>query len=95
VTRQLFIYWKLAPAEAAAAEERARQLQRQLREAHAGLRAGLFRRAEETGGTVTLMETYALPGPGVGPALQAAIEATMAPACPAPRHVEVFEELDG
>ena len=57
--RELFIYWRTAAATVAAAESAAQAWQRQLQVAHPGLRAALYRRAEEPGAAVTLMEVYA------------------------------------
>ncbi len=94
MTRALFVYWKTDRAVAAAALDGMAVFQQQLRQRHAGLRARLYRRAEEAGTTVTLMETYARPG-GIDAALQAAIVDAAAAAggawCLGQRHVEVFD----
>lgn len=94
--RELFIYWKTAAAGAEAAEREARQWQDELRRQCPGLRASLYRRADDPaarhGKTVTLMETYA------GTAVDAAMEQRIASEGDArlrrwldgSRHVEVF-----
>lgn len=98
MTRQLFIYWKTEPGHAAAAAAGMAALQRALLDRHAGLVARLYRRADDAGDTVTLMETYACTG-GVTAELQAEIVAAGARAsagwCLGERHVEVFDELPG
>lgn len=95
--RALFIYWRVAGSaldshQAAAAA--ARQMQAALCEAEPGLVARLYRKADGDG--CTLMETYALPGGDIGPALQQRIEATaariLATWCAGERHVEAFED---
>ena len=95
MTRSLFIYWKAGREHAAAAAADALAAQRSLAQRHPGLKARLYRRADEAGATVTLMETYARPG-GVGAALQAEITLAGAragaPWCQGARHVEVFDE---
>ncbi len=72
--------------------------QRALLDRHAGLVAHLYRRADEAGNTVTLMESYACAG-GVAAALQAEIVAAGAHASAGwrlgERQVEVFDELPG
>lgn len=71
--REYFVYWRVASAEADQAERAAHRFQAGLCRAHAGLRAALYRRADETGPTVTLMEVYAC-GASLAP-----------PAAPSPR----------
>ena len=92
--RELYVYYRVAPADAAAAETGVLTLQRRLREEHAGLQARLLRRPELHNGFETWMETYSCNGQGgVTPAQQAAIESAAAAlsACIAgPRHTEVF-----
>ncbi len=107
MTRELFIYWHVPAAQADAAGAAAAAMQARLRARHKGLSARLYRRAEAPGDkraltgtpTRTLMETYAHAGTGVGPDLQAAIEAEAATAlaawCGGGRHVEVFESESG
>jgi hypothetical protein len=55
----LYIYWRVAEADATAAEQAVVAWQRQLCAAEPGLRAELLRRADaERPGLVTLMECY-------------------------------------
>jgi len=95
VTRSLFIYWKIDPTAAAMALAGMAMFQQTLRQRHIGLVARLYRRADEAGTTVTLMESYACPG-GIDATLQAAIVDAGASACArwchGQRHVEVFDE---
>jgi hypothetical protein len=100
VARELLVYWKLAAPRAAGAEAAAAAMQTELAQAHAGLQARLYRRSDTRGAVVTLMETYASrDAGGVGPALQAAIEAAAARHlngwCDGLRHVETFDRLGG
>jgi len=97
--RQLFVYWRCAVAERAAALAAAQALQGRLRASLPALQAGLFVRSEaDAAGTATLMETYAQPG-GIDEATRQRIEAEAAPAlqawCRGARHVEVFEPVGG
>lgn len=98
--RSLFAYWKLPAADAGKALLAARLWQANLKAAHPGLVAHLYRRTDAHAlaeGQTTVMESYALPG-GVTAALQASIDAAAqagllhlgAPV----RHVEVFESAD-
>ncbi|HZF79374.1 MAG TPA: DUF4936 family protein [Rubrivivax sp.] len=93
MTRELFVYWHVTGASAAA-EAAARQMQDRLCVAHVGLVSRLYRKVDS--GRCTLMETYALPGSGIDTALQQRIEAVaaqaLAPWCAGGRHVEVFED---
>jgi hypothetical protein len=59
LTRELFVYWRTAAATADAAEREVQAWQHELRAAHRGLRALLYRRADEAAPWVTLMEVYA------------------------------------
>ena len=94
--RELFVYWRVAGGAGAAqaAQAAARQMQAALAEMAPGLVARLYRKLD--GGGCTLMETYALPGTGIGCALQQRIEAAAARAlaswCRNGRHIEVFED---
>lgn len=96
--RELFVYWKVERARGAEAQAAATALLQALRRSQPALRAGLMRRAEESGDKLTFMETYSAQPEGVTPALQAVIEAAAADALSAfaglARHVEVFERLD-
>ena len=92
--RELFIFYRLASAHAAAAQAAVLKMQTTLSADHPGLQARLLRRPEIHDGQQTWMETYALcGGEGITPALQASIAAAAQalPACLAvPRHTEVF-----
>ena len=95
--RELFVYYRVATADAAAAQAQVQALHAQLRGIDPGLDARLLRRPDEADGQQTWMETYALDageGPaGVGPELQAEIEARagrLLTLIDGPRHVEVF-----
>lgn len=96
MTRSIFIYWKTTPELAPAAVAGVARLQRGLRARQPELVARLYRRADETGAMVTLMESYALAG-GIGTALQQALVAAgreaVADWCQGERHVEIFDEL--
>jgi Domain of unknown function (DUF4936) len=96
--RRLFIYWRLALADAAAAAEVVRMLHRELRAQHPGLQAEVYVREDLAIADATLMETYALeagaPNGGVTPELQALIERAAEERTRTwrrgQRHVEVF-----
>lgn len=95
-SRELFLYWRTSSADAEAAAEQARSLQGDLRDRHAGLMTRLFRRDEPGRGRVTFMESYALPGRGIGDALAQEIVAAGArlrPWLDGERHVEAFEPI--
>lgn len=97
--RQLFIYWRVARADVASAQAAARQLQNDLRTAHAGLRTELFRRGGEGLAETTFMETYALVAPGAGSGISAALQQeiveagqrALQPWLRSARHVEAFD----
>ncbi|HEX7439213.1 MAG TPA: DUF4936 family protein [Caldimonas sp.] len=98
--RELFVYYRVPAAQAAAAEAEVRALQADLRAATTGLRTRLLRRPEESGGRQTWMEIYAFDAAqepaGVSPGLQAEIEAAALrrlTRIDGPRHVEVFMPL--
>lgn len=93
--RELFVYYRVEPADAAAARAQVEALQARLRQVHPGLVARLLIRAGEGSSLQTWMETYALPGSrdGVDARLEAGIEAAAAawsPLVAAARHVEAF-----
>ncbi len=97
--REIYVYWKVPAAQAAAAQSAATAFVLRLKTELPGLELRLLRRAEEGGERVTFMETYRAALPGITPALQATIETEAAAAYagigkPA-RHVEAFIELDG
>jgi hypothetical protein len=99
--RELFIYYRVQPAQAAAALDAVQRMQLDLMRRHPGLKARLLRREPEFEATAnaleTWMETYALESnpEGVTPALQADIAALggALDMIQGPRHVEVFVDL--
>ena len=100
---ELYIYWRVAPADADAACAAMRAWQHTLTLDVRGLRPRLLRRVENAAvpGTaqpsVTLMEIYAISGqhPGMTPAVQQRIidggNAASAPWRQGVRHVELFD----
>jgi Domain of unknown function (DUF4936) len=92
VDRQLFVYWRVAPAALPAALAAVRQAQARLADGWPGLVARVYERCDPAP-EATVMETYEAPG-GLDAAAQARIEAALAPALTAlpagPRHVEAF-----
>jgi hypothetical protein len=100
--RQLFVYWRVTAADAAAAAAAVRAWQRRLQSEHPALHAQLFMRVPPMPGEVTLMETYALESAaradGVDAALQRHIEddGLSIARCwlRGVRHVEVFDTCD-
>ena len=96
MSRELFIYWHVAPDRFDAAGAAMAAFQQTLQQQHAGLVPRLYRRSDADSGRATVMETYAMPG-GVSDALQTAIVVqsaqAAAPWCNGVRHVEVFEPL--
>jgi len=98
--RELYVYYRIDPAVAAAAREAVDAMHERLRLRHPALVARLLVRAEAGATAQTWMETYALAGSpeGVEPLLEAAIEteaATWAMLREGPRHVEAFVVLRG
>ena len=90
--RSLFIYYRLASADAPSLRREVEAMQETLRARHPGLQAGLWRRPQEKDGMQTWMETYTHPA-GVSAAIEADIAAAALPWSPrlqGPRHVEVF-----
>lgn len=95
--RELFVYYRVATADALAAQAQVQALHAELRALAPRLECRLLRRPEAAGGEQTWMETYAIdpmhePG-GVSAELQAEIEACAArrvTRIAGPRHVEVF-----
>ncbi len=95
--RELFIYYRVHSAGAAAANEAVKAFQVQLREQYPALKTRLMCRPEEVDGRQTWMETYAIDPmrnpDGITAELQAAIEAQaqlQLPPFDGPRHTEVF-----
>ena len=94
--RELFIWYRVGPAQAAEATRRVRDMQAALVASVPGLQARLLVRAGAGADDATWMETYALPGrvEGIGPALEADIEArarTFGGLFEGGRHAEVFD----
>ena len=90
--RSLFIYYRIASANAAAARSAVEAMQYTLRERHAGLQAALWRRPQEKDGMQTWMETYTH-ADGVDESIEADIAAAalaLQPWLQGPRHAEVF-----
>lgn len=95
--RELFVYYRVHADAADAVRAMVRRLHASMLSQHPGLTARLLRRPEQVDGFETWMETYAMDAAhapqGIGPALQAAIEAQAAPLLPllhGPRHTEAF-----
>jgi len=93
--RELFIYYRVRPADAVAALAAVQRLHAQLRSNHAGLCARLLRRPDDDHELQTWMETYATDPPhdGISAELQAEIETgagALAPFIQGTRHTEVF-----
>jgi hypothetical protein len=92
---ELYLYWRVAAADAAQAVDATRRWQRELQGQVPGLAARLLQRADGTAGDATLMEIYSLAG-GVGAAVQQRIvdegAAATAPWRRGVRHLEVFSE---
>lgn len=96
MNRELFIYWRVAPAQLPQATAAVLEWQTGLRLAHAGLQARLLSRCDSGAAQATLMETYA-DAAGLPPSLQSAIVEQGAQLasrwCQGDRHVEVFESV--
>jgi hypothetical protein len=95
--REIFVYYRVRPANAPDASRAVAAMQRELRALYPGLEARLLTRDENADGAPTWMETYALDrargSRGVGPDIERAIEAQALPLLPfidGPRHVEAF-----
>ena len=108
MSRELFIYWRVAPHALAEAVSAIQAWQAGLRVRHPGLQTRLYRRSDTAESDATVMETYALQGAeqidgalpladGIDDALHRAIveqgAGVAAPWCLGTRHVEVFEPL--
>jgi hypothetical protein len=93
--RELFVYYRIRNADAAAARAAVRTMQDGLRQTHAGLEARLLSRAGDGDELQTWMETYSLANSaeGIAPGLEARIEAQAAAwshLLAGPRHIEAF-----
>lgn len=104
MTRELYIYWRVNPAEVQNALAAAASMQAALRQRHPGLLARLLLRNEadtKAAEAATVMEIYACPSAGgIDAPLQADIETSAAALVryvkaesggPGRRHTEVFE----
>ncbi len=98
--RELFIYYRVRDADAAAARDAALTMQSRLRSSHPGLTARLLARDEHDADLQTWMEIYALPGDagGMGPRLEALVAteaARWSGLVAGQRHVEAFFAVSG
>lgn len=85
----LYVYYKVPAAQAAALQPAVAALQQALAEAH-GVQPQLKRRPGEQDGVQTWMEIY----PGVSEGFCAALDAAVTQAgLPGPRHTEIFVDL--
>lgn len=97
---ELYVYYRVAPADAQAALQTVNRFQQRLREQHPGLATRVLRRSGERSDGVTLMEIYAFDdgrSMGIDPALRSRIEeaaAALTPLLSSPRRTEVFDALD-
>lgn len=94
--RELFIWYRVAPARAAAARTAVLAMHQTLVAAHPGLAARLLVRRDEPEALQTWMETYACAASaqGVDPAIERSIREralSLAAVLEGPRHVEAFE----
>jgi len=93
--RELFVYYRVDAANAAAARRAVLAMHDRLRGVHPGLDARLLIRAGDGSAPQTWMETYAVPGAadGVDADIEASIEAEAASwshLVDGPRHAEAF-----
>jgi hypothetical protein len=92
----LYVYYKVAEADAAAVATAAKRMQGALQASIPGLVAGLSRRPEVREGLVTLMETYIHPNLPTDPSITARIEkaaASLAPWRKGRRYSERFDPV--
>jgi hypothetical protein len=92
--RSLYVYYRVARFQWAAAREAIGGMQRRLRSEHPGLVTGLMQRADapEASEEATWMEVYEHPE-GISPACEARLSAladALAPGLIGARHVEAF-----
>jgi len=95
--REIFVYYRVRAADAAAVKIAAQAMQAQLRAQHPGLVTRLLHRPDAQDGHQTWMETYAADPThwpeGIDPLLQAAVDraaGALQPLLAGPRHTEVF-----
>jgi hypothetical protein len=97
---ELYVYYRVAQANAPAALQTVLGFQQRLREHHPGLAARVLRRSDARGDGVTLMEIYAFDdgrSTGIDPVLHSRIDevaAALTPLLSSPRHTEAFDALD-
>ena len=98
MSRELYVYYRVPAHEADALRLAVTQMQDGLRREFPGVQARLLRRTDQAEGSVTWMETYAMPSAAsasdVSDALRAAIEqhaAAWRHLYDGPRHTEVFD----
>lgn len=96
--RELFVWYRVAPARVAAARAAVLAMQQALMAEHPGLAARLLVRRDDPEALQTWMETYACTGsaPGVDGVLEHSIRdraLSLTPVLDGPRHVEAFERL--
>jgi hypothetical protein len=94
--RELFVYYRVRDADAAAAREAVAAMHAELRRSWPGLRARLMTRQGVDGGKQTWMETYSLAdgARGIDAGVESVIEAraaNLARFIDGSRHVEAFE----
>ena len=90
--RELFVYYRVRPDAAAAAQAAVQRLHAQLRYDDPHLSVRLLRRPDDENGLQTWMEIYAAES-GISDEVQARIEAgaqALLPLLAGPRHTEVF-----
>lgn len=97
---ELYVYYRVAQANAQAALQTVAAFQQRLRQQHPGLATRVLQRSSERSDGVTLMEIYAFDGGsqrGIDLALRSCIEeagAVLAPMLISPRQIEAFDALD-
>lgn len=96
MNRELYIYWRVAPAQMGQAAAAVQAWQASLSLAHPGLQARLLSRCDSEGSQATLMETY-VAAAGLSAALQKAIveqgSQVTEPWRQGVRHAEVFAPM--
>jgi hypothetical protein len=101
--RQLFVYWRVAPADLPSALEALREWQAGLVDNHPALRCGLYRRSDGAEAQATVMESYALESAGPHDGIDDTLHAYIVESgrnvlqrwLSGARHVEVFDALHG
>jgi len=90
---QVYVYYRVRPADAAALTAAVHALHAQLRSSWPGLVCALARRAEDDADTVTMMETYSHaegPAPQCWDEIEHLARQRLAGWIVGPRHVEAF-----